>query len=1403
MARVGTFCAGDEPRALCIIRDMTNGQWQNSKVLLNLPVSTTAVQLMEEIGKKCHYHPDSFELVLQRMPDGESVIINDLKDQTLEEVGFRCMNNARNILIIGNRNGEPPQKVEVSEDTSLVKDHDIQMGSDFSLSASGDAESTHVPSTALSYSSGSSDFSYGCSYASAVMKQDTGFVGLVNQAMTCYLNSLLQTLYMTPEFRNALYRWEFDGTEEDGVKSIPFQLQKLFLQLQTSKRPAIGTTELTTSFGWDSSEAWQQHDVQELCRVMFDALEQKFKNTDQADLISTLYEGKLKDYVKCLECGFESARIDKFSDVPLVVRPFGSQQSYGSVEEALRAFVSPETLDGSNQYYCEHCSKKCDAHKGLKFINFPYLLTLQLKRFDFDPMTLHRIKLNDRVTFPEILNLNDFIKEESEELVNDDADTTDSGSALDEDNFFHSGTKTGSETMSDDAGELEDDEGIDLGPNGHSSVVGSQEVATNERNLRKAIEKGPYVYELFSIMVHSGSANGGHYYAYIKCFKDGQWYCFNDAQVTKITYDDIRKTYGGGPSRGYYSSAYSSSTNAYMLMYRQIEKNKNAECIGVEEFPEHIKALLQCMQEQEERDRQQREVERNTCKIKLFCHHPVQNRMVEMRLKVHKDCTLEETTATARSIMRLDAVVPLDCCRLVKYDEFHDSLECSFDDTEDQTIGELLGGVKSTYKFDLLLETKKPHEEFQVYKPGGTTVKLYVVDVEAEEISAPVTLRSHLSQTVEEFREQVAQALGLHSIANTRLVLERYYNDLRLLENSSKTLKMEGFYRSNKVFVEYTDADDVSRPFMESRFYKILDRYEHTICIHVALPRVDKDVLEKLGIPANSDQGLQSSREDPRYDDSSTGKKDVEAEGSTIQSLPKNRQVNRAIDENLQYDDNELCDSTSSGYHGGQGVHSDHSEDSSLTDSERTLVGDELSPRNNSPDLTGVDMDSDPDPSQKVGELLAGASGSLSTTGTKPESESLQNSSVSSSPRSEPCEDERNLSSPEENTGQSPKPSKKDQGDWGSKNDEEDQEEEETGIQPKDVGSWYFRAWPYTDPETCEKMLRVYIDKRISLGILKKKLESWVGVHSDYFKLYRVYSNNQEYECTRLTENLMSYSEDSKLTVKLGRALQKGEYRVKVYQLLVNDSEPAKFLIDWVFSRGMTVLQAKKEILPEIRENCGLDIPLNRCRLRKKCWKNPGTIYLDIERFETDIPLFANWEVFLEILTEAEKFTSKSQVATFTRWWHPSTYQLDPFVEVVLNVLSVEELRDKLSQISGIPQEFIEIAKGQGTFPCDVSLLSIHNDLDWHFQILSLNMWPLYMSDDGHVIFYRDSREELKKLSEEEKREISNRESARLNKFSKIGYSPRKERALKIYTDCSPSTSNISSSSKTVVPELD
>ena len=45
-----------------------------------------------------------------------------------------------------------------------------------------------------------------------------------------------------------------------------------------------------------SLSAWQQHDVQELMRVMLDALERKWKNTPQADLINKLYQGTPTSY---------------------------------------------------------------------------------------------------------------------------------------------------------------------------------------------------------------------------------------------------------------------------------------------------------------------------------------------------------------------------------------------------------------------------------------------------------------------------------------------------------------------------------------------------------------------------------------------------------------------------------------------------------------------------------------------------------------------------------------------------------------------------------------------------------------------------------------------------------------------------------------------------------------------------------------------------------------------------------------------------------------------------------------------------------------------------------------------------------------------------------------------------
>ena len=61
----------------------------------------------------------------------------------------------------------------------------------------------------------------------------------------------------------------------------------------------------------------------------------------------------------------------------------------------------------------------------------------------------------------------------------------------------------------------------------------------------------------------------------------------------------------------------------------------------------------------------------------------------------------------------------------------------------------------------------------------------------------------------------------------------------------------------------------------------------------------------------------------------------------------------------------------------------------------------------------------------------------------------------------------------------------------------------------------------------------------------------------------------------------------------------------------------------------------------------------------------------------------------------------------------------------------------QLSELSNIPVECVEFAKVQGSFPCEMSVLGVHTELDWNSQITSLDSWPLNIFEDGHVILYR------------------------------------------------------------------
>ncbi|KAK2720979.1 ubiquitin carboxyl-terminal hydrolase 47-like isoform X2 [Artemia franciscana] len=1282
---------GIDLRVLCIVRNFSSNNSDIKKTEIILDGTRKVSDLFEEVGDRFEYESSSFQLILQKRSDGVSINLDQHLNQTLENTGFSLSLESRNQVQIEDKNGKPPRKKE-SADTS---------------------QSNANPSYGLRPSTSLPMLTNGPSNYPSYLNSPTGFVGLVNQAMTCYLNSLLQTLYMTPEFRNALYQWRFDESSEEAAKSIPYQLQKLFLLLQTSQKTAVETTQLTRSFGWDSSEAWQQHDIQELCRVMFDALEHKFKGTEHADLISRLYEGKMTDYLKCLECNQEKAREDTFLDVPLPVRPFGSSAAYSSIEESLKAFVQPETLDGNNQYHCDRCGKKCDAHKGLKFSKFPYLLTLHLKRFDFDYSTLQRIKLNDRVTFPEILDLNSFLKD-SKDVSGDTDDCLSEGTDLDDD----ASHRTHSSKLSDIESQVgEEDEGIDL----------TSGVVDPERSKRRALESGPYVYELFSIMIHSGSASGGHYYAYIKDFRTGLWSCFNDQSVTRVTPEDIEKSYGGASGRSYYSSAYSSSTNAYMLIYRQIDSSRNTEAITPEQFPEHIKALVKELERKDEEEKSAKDWERNYFRCKLFCFHPQKGKL-EDTLTLPKDIVLKDVLQMAYEKLEITDA-PIERCRLVTYNDFTDSLESSLDGKENHPVYDIVTMLGSN-KYSLLMEMDYEGKGFKKYASGGCTVKLFLVDTSAAVVSSSITHHFPHTTTVNDLIESL-KTLNEINRDSVAVIWESSTYLYKMLNKSDKTLKQEGFTRSHKVYMDTSGAN-------VENLKRIVEDYNNRNVMYISVPNVSQEILDRDSIPSLSKYHASASASNLDYNSGvlpcASPQDYLVTEGPPLTRWQP-REGELTSDEEvgnislgsmspqpaspLNAEDYDLIDvdqDVSSDRRFETGEHS-ASEDSSLTDSDRTLMGD--------PPEDGI---------------------------ARPPSPQMSSPSSSHFKIDQVCIQYIFFISNLSNTKQT------------------EYKREEKQIEYK-----------------------LAVDRRMHLGEMKKNLEPYVNVPCDFFRIFKIQAScGIDRECVNLNESLETFGDEAYLTVRLGRALKPGEIRGKVFHLQPNEAEPvsSNCLFEWILEPGTSVQQVREELWKE-SQKYGVDVPFERFCVRMKSRKSPAKIFADHETIgNEDIPLYANWEIFVQVCPEDKDARSvpdgcraDNVVTLFTRRWKRSDFVLEAFREITFPSYEIDAIKSKLSLLYNVPVDAVQIAKPLGYFPCDMSLLKIDSDLDWERKVRSIEDSPYSINEDGGILFWRDSRENLKVLTDDERKAMNIKENSRLqrtNTYTTSSYS-RKEKALKIY----------------------
>ncbi|XP_060707699.1 ubiquitin carboxyl-terminal hydrolase 38 isoform X2 [Hemiscyllium ocellatum] len=186
-------------------------------------------------------------------------------------------------------------------------------------------------------------------------KSETGKTGLINLGNTCYMNSVIQALFMATDFRRSVLSLNLNG-----ARSLMRKLQLLFAFLAHTQRAAYAPQ----SFFEESRPPWfmpgSQQDCSEYLRFLLDRLHEEEKtyrilqcnspqssNTSTRDckslenpeeisplseadlprvedgktLIEKMFGGKLQTTICCLNCKSTSQKQEAFTDLSLAFPP--------------------------------------------------------------------------------------------------------------------------------------------------------------------------------------------------------------------------------------------------------------------------------------------------------------------------------------------------------------------------------------------------------------------------------------------------------------------------------------------------------------------------------------------------------------------------------------------------------------------------------------------------------------------------------------------------------------------------------------------------------------------------------------------------------------------------------------------------------------------------------------------------------------------------------------------------------------------------------------------------------------------------------------------------------------------------------------------------------------------------
>ena len=346
-----------------------------------------------------------------------------------------------------------------------------------------------------------------------------GHVGLKNLGCICYMNSIMQQLYMCPTFRYAIMSAD-DGEPEkpsSGYRhsveddNLLHQLQIMYTYLTYSDRMDYSPRDFCYSykdFDGNPMNVGTQQDSQEFYNNFCDKIENALKKTKFKYIVSDVFAGTTCSSVTCENCKHTSNRFEDFYNLTLEVK------NITNLNDSLQKLSVPEIID---DFKCSNCNEKVTIKKVTALNKLPNVLVVHLKRFYLNYETCQTQKINSKFEFPKTLDLKEFCTEQ----FNKD-ETLETYNKVDD----------------------------------------------------------YYQYELKGINVHTGSADGGHYFSFIDVNRDGKdnslnvypkenWLQFNDSHVSEFDTDSIQSECFGGNSEG---RPYENIQNAYLLIYERKKK---------------------------------------------------------------------------------------------------------------------------------------------------------------------------------------------------------------------------------------------------------------------------------------------------------------------------------------------------------------------------------------------------------------------------------------------------------------------------------------------------------------------------------------------------------------------------------------------------------------------------------------------------------------------------------------------------------------------------------------------------------------------------------------------------------------------------------------------------------------